>query len=54
MCRKLKNERAGIVKRFIVWLAWLILKPKCKDCEEAETCAYNSIMEQKDEEKTEG
>lgn len=49
MCRKLKEEHASVLKRIIVWLAWRILKPKCKDCEEAkaQTCAYNAIMEQK-------
>ena len=50
MCKKVKSEHVGIIKRFIVWLAWLILKPKCKTCEEAETCTYNAIMKQKETE----
>lgn len=50
VCKKLKEEkRKNFIKRFIVWLAWIILKPKCEKCEEAQTCAYNSIMAKKED-----
>lgn len=47
MCKKLK--RKNLFKRFVLWLAWLVFKPKCKTCEEADTCVYNTIMTQRDE-----
>lgn len=49
MCKKLKEHHAGLIKRFIVWLAWHFLKPKCDACDEADACAYNTIMNKKRE-----
>lgn len=47
MCKKLKEKHVCFIKRFIVWLAWSILKPECKTCDAAETCAYNSVIAKK-------
>lgn len=50
MCKRLKKENANVLKRIIVWIAWHILKPKCKDCEEAQACVYNAVMTRKETE----
>lgn len=44
MCKKAKEHGFGWVKRLVIWLAWHFLKPKCKECEEAEKCGYNAVM----------
>ena len=48
MCKKAKEKGLNAIKRFIVWLAWRLLKPACKDCEEREDCVYNKIMDAKE------
>lgn len=54
MCRKAKQYGFGWLKRLIIWLAWHFLKPKCKDCEEAEKCGYNAVMAKRSEGEGEG
>ena len=44
MCKKAKANGFNFIKRVIIWLAWHFLKPKCKECEEAEKCGYNAVM----------
>lgn len=40
-----KEKVLGLFKRFVVWLAWQFLRPKCADCPARFVCEYAKVFE---------
>lgn len=42
MCKSV-NKKLGILRRFVIWLAWVILRPskeECETCDRNDACIY--------------
>ena len=55
MAKEDRAEKAvkamGIFKRFVVWLAWQFLRPKCDECPAHYVCEYAKVFEARQKEK---
>lgn len=40
-----KKKTLNFFKRFIIWLAWQFLRPKCADCPAYYVCEYAKVFE---------
>lgn len=48
--REEKAKKAmGLFKRFVVWLAWQFLRPKCDECPAHYVCEYAKVFEARQE-----
>lgn len=49
-----KAKALNFFKRFVVWLAWQFLRPKCDECPAHYVCEYAKVFEtQRNKEKKE-
>ena len=48
-----KVKALGFFKRFVVWLAWQFLRPKCDECPAHYVCEYAKIFEARQAKKKE-
>lgn len=42
--KKQAKKAYGLFKRFVIWLAWQMLRPNCKACAMYEYCPYAGLM----------